>query len=127
MSEPGLDLQLQAAAAYGVFYPDRVRNMEPEYDRFYRQATSSYVRVLPRIDLALLTMRSLAVRHGAAAGLLAILGEAQRLEAVRPAGWMAQEVATLAAFVGELPSSGLPFRTRLLLEMRAEGITAALT
>ena len=127
LGNPGLALQIQAANTYGAFYPDRVRNMEAEYDWFALLVTASYVPVLPRIDLALRTMQAIASRHRASSDLLAILQEAMRLEAVRPGAWMAQEVATLAAFVAELSSSGLPFRTRLLLEMRAEGIAAMLS
>jgi hypothetical protein len=92
-----------------------------------RFVTASYVPVLPRIDLALLTMRSIAAKNGAGPDLRATLQDALRLEAVRPSGWMAEEVATLAVFVAELPSSGLPLRVRLLLEMRAEGIAGLLS
>jgi len=127
LSNPGLALQIQAATTYGAFYGDRVRNMEAEYDQFARLVTASYVPVLPRIDLALRTTQAIAAKNGASPELLAILQEAMRLESVRPAGWMAQEVATLAIFVMELPPSGLPFRIRLLLEMRAEGIASMLS
>jgi len=127
LSNPGLALQIQAANTYGAFYPDRTRNMEAEYDRYVRLVTASYVPVLPRIDLALRTMQAIASKNRAPSDLLAILQEAMRLEAIRPLGWMPQEVATLAVFVAELPSSGLPLRVRLLLEMRAEGIAAMLS
>ena len=96
LNNPGLSLQIQAANTYGAFYADRVRNMEAEYDRFVRFVTASYVPVLPRIDLALRMMRSIAAKNGAGPDLLTTLQEALRLEAVRPSGWMAQEVATLA-------------------------------
>ena len=127
LNNPGLSLQIQAANTYGALYADRARNMEAEYDRFVRFVTASYVPVLPRIDLALLTMRSIAAKNGAGPDLRATLQDALRLEAVRPSGWMAEEVATLAVFVAELPSSGLPLRVRLLLEMRAEGIAGLLS
>lgn len=127
LNNPGLALQIQAANAYGTFYGDRARNMETEYDRYVRLVTASYVAVLPRIDLGLRMMQSIAVKNGASEELLAILREAMRLEAVRPAGWMTLEVSTLSVFVTELPSSGLPFRARLLLEMRAEAIAGLLT
>lgn len=127
LSNPGLALQIQAANAYGVFYGDRARNMEGEYDRYVRLVTASFVAVLPRIDLALRMMQAIAAKNGASSDLVAILREAMRLEAVRPAGWMAQEVSTLALFVTELPSSGLSFRTRNLLEIRAEAIADLLS
>ncbi|MGI0150044.1 MAG: hypothetical protein ACREDF_11015, partial [Thermoplasmata archaeon] len=120
-------LQIQAANAYGVFYSDRARNMEAEYNLYFALVTASYVPILPRIDLALRGMRAIATKNRASSDLHAILGEAMRLESVRPAGWMAQEVATLASFVAELPSSGLPLRARLLLEMRAEAIGSILS
>jgi len=47
------------------------------------------------------------------------LSNAMALEAGRPAGWMAQEVATLSSFVDALPAAGLPTRSRLLLQERA--------
>jgi hypothetical protein len=127
LNNPGLALQLQAANTYGVFYADRARNMEVEYDRYVRLVTASYVPILPRIDLALRGMHAIAAKNRASSDLLAVLEEAMRLEAVRPSRWMAQEVAMLADFVGELPSSGLPLRTRLLLEMRADAIASMLS
>ena len=127
LNNPGLALQVQAASAYGTLYGDRARNMEAEYDRYVLLVTASYVAVLPRIDLALRTMQSIAAKSGASAELLAILREAMRLEAVRPGGWMTLEVATLVDFVAELPSSALSFRTRLLLEIRADAIANLLT
>lgn len=127
INNPGLALQVQAANTYGALYQDRVRNMEAEYDRYVRLVTNSYVHVLPRIDLALRTMQGLATRNSASAELRSILQEAAQLEADRPAAWMTSEVATMASFVSELSSSGLPFRARLLLEMRARSIIAILS
>ena len=101
LNNPGLSLQIQAANTYGAFYADRVRNMEAEYDRFVRLVTASYVPVLPRIDLALRMMRSIAAKNGAGPDLLTTLQEALRLEAVRPSGWMAQEVRSRAILGGD--------------------------
>ncbi len=127
LNDPGLALQIQAANAYGTFYGDRARNMEAEYNRYVRLVTASYVPILPRIDLALLTMQSIAAKHGNPPNLRAALREAMRLEAERPPGWMAEEVTALAAYVSELPTSGVPLRIRLLLETRADGIAAILS
>ena len=128
LGDPGLAIQISAANAYGVFYPDRVANMEAEYDRFYALVTASYVPVLPRIDLALQTMQSMVRRHAKTPeAVLPHLRAAMTLEAARPANWMTLAASALAEFVDALPDAGVPLRIRLLLESRAEGIEAILT
>jgi len=120
LSNPGLALQLDAARLYGFAYPARVADMEAEYDRFYGRVTAGYVAVFPRIDVTLRVMAS-TVRRSATNpdAVMPYLSNAMALEAGRPAGWMAQEVATLSSFVDALPAAGLPTRSRLLLQERA--------
>jgi len=128
LGNPGLALQISAANAYGLVYPDRVANLEAEYDRFYALVTASYVPVLPRIDLALQTMQSMVRRHAKTPeAALPHLRAAMTFEAVRPANWMTLTASALAEFVDALPDAGAPLRIRLLLESRAEGIGAILT
>lgn len=128
LGNPGLALQITAANAYGLFNPGRVADMEAEYDRFYALVTASYVPVLPRIDLMLAAMQSSVRRHAASPeAVLPPLRSAMILEATRPANWTALAASALGGFVDALPDAGAPFRIRLLLESRAEGLQAILT
>jgi len=128
LSEPGLALQLDAAHAYGLFYPNRVANLQAEYDRFYAIVTAGFYPILPRIDLELRTMAALAARHAAnPAAVTPYLKAATFLEAVRPPGWMDQEASILAAFVDALPSANLSLAIRLILAERAWRIIDLLT
>ena len=127
-NEPGLALQLQAARAYGVVYPDRVANMQAEYDRFYRLVTAGYSEVLPRIDLRLRTMATIVARYAAnPAAAMPILRAAMDLEAVRPTGWMPEMAASMVAFVSALPSAALPLGPRLNVAERAWAVADLLT
>lgn len=127
LTNPGLALQLDAARAYGAFYPTRVRDMEAEYDRYYALTAAGFVPVLWRLDLILQGMAATVGRYGRDPVLTGLLAAAMDLEANRPAGWMTQEVTTLAAFVDALRSSGLPLRLRLVLGARALGIISYLS
>ncbi len=119
-NDPGLALQLDAARAYGLFYPDRVANMRAEYDAYRALVTAGYYPILPRIDLELRTMAALVMRHAAnPSAVTPSLKTAMALEAMRPMGWMAAEVGTLAAFVDGLSGAGLPVRIRMILMERA--------
>ncbi len=128
LNNPGLDLQIVAANTWGAVYPDRARDMEAEYDRFYGLVTAGYVAILPRIDLMLRTMAATVSRAAAdPAALTPFLRTAIDLEAMRPAGWMPQEAAVMAAFRDALPAGGLPTWARLLLAERAERVADLLT
>jgi hypothetical protein len=128
LGNPGLALQITAANTYGFVYPDRVADMEAEYDRFYGLVTASFVPVLPRIDLALRLMGSIVRRNAKVPeAVLPHLRTAIALEAVRPPNWMALTAAALADFVDALPDAGLPMRARMILEGRADGLAAILT
>lgn len=128
VNNPGLALQVSAAQAYGAFYPDRVADMEPEYDRYYARATAGFVEVLPRIDLRLQKMRAIVIQHAMnSVILLKHLQTATILEAFRPPGWMTQEVVALAAFVDALHGAGLPLRAYLLLNASAQSIIRILS
>lgn len=119
-SNPGLALQLNAALAYGTFYPTRVADMAAEYDRYYALVTVGYYPVLPRLDLELRTIGALVNRHAAAPGaVLPHLKAAMALEATRPPNWMGDEAAALASFVDALPSAGLPMGIRFIVTERA--------
>ncbi|HEV8594166.1 MAG TPA: hypothetical protein VGR51_01390 [Thermoplasmata archaeon] len=122
-SLPGLSLQLDAARAYGLFYPDRVANMQAEYDAYYARVTAGYYPILPRLDLELRTILSIVMRNAASPGaVLPSLKNAMALEAMRPAGWMALEVDALEAFVDALPAAGLRPSIWMILSERASRI-----
>jgi hypothetical protein len=128
LSAPGLALQLDAARLYGILNPTRVAAMEAEFDRFWSAATARFVPPLPRLDISLRAMAAILSRHAAnPLAAMPFLRTAMSLEALRPAGWMAQEGATLAAFIDALFAAGLPPFVRQNLEDRAEAVIDYLT
>src|SRR3990170_5152566 len=123
VNAPGLALQLDAARAYGAFYPDRVANMKAEYGRFWWLATGRFVPPLPRLDIELRVMAALVHRYAAnPSAVTGFLQSAMKLEAIRPLNWMQQEAAALGGFIDALPTAGLGANVRWNLEDRAEAV-----